>query len=266
MKYVVKKHSGTILHAILRPNAPVLLIGGLLFVAIGILAIRGMAVRTEFSVEEGELRYEKHRLGMRSDDSFTLPQSSITGMEIVLKKMGIYRSYEVVVKTSEKIYDTSFSMADGDKKLEIAEQSLAALTRSEGIYQYEEDSTVLGLILGLTCIGGGLYCWFCIQQVVIVADRDAGSLTIRRERSLLSFLAKGDGDEIPLAQVVDVRVKALTLNTVKHRVTSYQVLIGRKGGKPVPVAKGPMFTAASAEALKELLDVWIKDQKVRREK
>jgi len=257
MKYVVKKHSGNILHVILRPNTPALMIGGLFFSAMGVLAIWGIATRTEFSVEGGELSYNKHRLGMRSDDSFALPQSSITGIEIILKKFGINRSYEVVVKTLEKIYDTSFSMADGDKKIEIAEQSLAALSGG-GVYHYEEDGTVPGLILGLTCILGGLYCWFCIQQVFIVADREAGSLMIVRKRSLLSVLAKVDRYEIPLAQVANVRVKAHTLNTGKHQVTSYQVLIGRKDGKPVPVAKGPMFTAESAGALKELLDAWIK--------
>lgn len=257
MKLVVKKHTGTVLHVVLRPNATLLLLGGLLFVATGLFVIRALAVRAEVSVEGGELRYERYLLGKRSDDSFALPASTVTGIEIVLKEKGINRSYEVAVNASERVYEPYFPMADGDTKREIVEKSLAALSRSDGTYHYEEDGTLPGLILGLSCILGGLYCWFCLQQAVIVADRDAGTLTIRRKRTFTGFLAKGEGDEIPLARVSGVRGTAHTLNTVKHRVTSYQVSVERKGGKPVPVAKGPMFTAASADALKALLETWI---------
>ena len=256
MKLAVKSHTNAALHVILRPNALPLLLGGLLFVAAGFGVILALAVSAEIWVENGELRYEKHRLWMLSDDSFALPAGSITDIGIILKEQWFNRSYQVAVSTAERVFDAYF-MADGDQKGEIAEQSLAALSRNDGIYHYQEDSTVLGLVLGLACIVGGLYCWFSLQRVVIVGDRGAGTLTIRRKRTLTGFLGMGDGDEILLAMVSGVRVKAHTLTTIKHQVTSYQVSITRKNGKPVPVAKGPVFTAASAEELKELLDAWI---------
>jgi hypothetical protein len=227
---------------------------GLLFVAMGVLLIWGISHRAGIVVEGGELRYERHFLDMPSEGGFVLPASSVTGIGLVLKESWISRSYEVEVTTAEISLPTAFTMADGDQKREIAEQAWAALSAAGGSYRYEDDGTVLGLALGLLSFAGALVCLLSLQSVVIVADRSAKTFSIRRKRR---FLPAGTSDVIALKHVTGVRVKAQSLNTGRRRVTSYQVEIRRGNGKPVPVAMGPTFTAASAEALRELLDEWL---------
>jgi hypothetical protein len=250
----VRTRSHSLLQLELRPNSATYTAFGLLFAAMGVLVIWGIAHRSGIVVEGGELRYERHFLHMPMDGGFVLPARAVTGIGLVLKTSWISRSYEVEVTTGETSLPTAFAMADGDQKREIAEQAWAALSAAGGSYRYEDDGTVLGLGIGLLSFAGALACWLSLQSVVLVADRSAGTFSILRKRRLLPT---GTSDEIPLARVTGFRVKARTLNTGRQRVTSYQVEIRDRNGSPVPVAKGPMFTAASAEALRELLDDWL---------
>jgi len=253
MNIVVKKETASELKLELRPGALILFIAGLIFIGAGLFVIRAMGHHTIFAVEGGTLRYEKRSLASRDTGDFSLEAASVSGISIVLRE-GFSPSYEVVVESGGKVYDTSFVSADGEKKEEIAKQSLEALSREGGTFHYEEDGRLAALILGGFCIGGGLICWFANQVVTITADRRLGTLTIHRRRRLLP---RGESATLKIGEIHAIRIIGETTDTGKHQVTSYQVWIDHGGGKPVPVAKGPMFTDGSAADLRSRLAAWL---------
>lgn len=253
MNLVVKKETASELKLELRPGALILFIAGLIFIGAGLIVIRAMGDHIVFAVENGRLRYEKHSLLPRDTGSFSLEAASVSGISIVLREK-FSPSYEVVVESGGKVYDTSFVSADGEKKREIAKQSLEALSREGGTFHYEEDGRLAAIILGGTCVGGGLICWLAIQVVTITADRRRGTLTIHRRRRLLPW---GEISTLKIGEIHEIRIIGETTDTGKHQVTSYQVWLDHQSGKPVPVAKGPMFTDGSAADLRRRLAAWL---------
>lgn len=253
MNLVVKEQTTSELKLELRPGAFILFFFGLLLVVAGLFVIRALGYHTVYAVENGTLRYEKRSLVGRHPSSFVLGADSISGITIVLRE-GFGRSYEVAVESAGVVYDTSFMSADGDTKRAIAEQSLAALSREDGAFHYEDDGRIPAIILGGVCIGGGLFCWFAIQVVTISGDRRRGTLTIHRRRR---FYPQGESVVLQIGEIRAIRIIGETTDTGTHQVTSYQVWLDHEGGDPVPVAKGPMFTDGSAEDLRERLVAWI---------
>ncbi len=253
MNLIVKKETASELKLVLRPGALILFVSGLVFIGAGLIAIRAMGHHTVFAVENGTLRYKKSSLAGSGSGSFTLDAASVSGISIVLRE-GFSPSYEVAVESGGQVYETSFVIADGDKKREIAEQSLGALALDGGTFYYEEDGRIPAILLGGVCIGGGLICWFAIQIVTISADRLRGTLKIHRRRRLLPW---GESSTLKIGDIHEIRIIGETTDTGKHQVTSYQVWLDHQGGDPVPVAKGPMFTDGSAADLRERLAAWL---------
>lgn len=223
----------------------------------GAITIRATAVSVTLEVNAEGLSYEEIRLWMRSANSFAFSADEIENVEIVVKDIGISRSLEIVVVAGGEAYDTTFPNADGDLKRALVEASLDTLSGAGEAFYHQDNGKVAGLLLGLVCIGGGLYCWNVIQSVTIVGDRAASTLRIRRSRRLLG---RAERQSIPLDEITRVRVEAHTLDTGKLRTTSYQVEIALCEGEPVPVAYGPMFTEASAEELRSLLEGWLSER------
>lgn len=253
MNIIVKRDTASALKLELRPNAIILFVAGMILIGAGLIVIRAMGIHTVFAVENGMLRYEKSSLVGMGPDSFTLDAASVSGISIVLRE-GFSPSYEVAVEGGGQVYETSFVMADGDKKREIAEQSLGALALDDGAFHYEEDGRIPAILLGGVCIGGGLICWFAIQVVTISGDRLRGTLTIHRRRRLLPW---GESSTLKIGEIHEIRIIGETTDTGKHQVTSYQVWLDHQSGKPVPVAKGPLFTDGSAADLRKRLAAWL---------
>ncbi len=251
MKLSVKKRTADRLRLDLRSNSLILLFSGGLFVAMGIITIWAVGVRTVLEVDGEGLSFEKSRFGRQSPDSFVLPAAEIEGIEIVLREGGISPSYEMVVKTADGDRDTAFPNADGDRKRELVAQSLEVLSGGGEAFRHEDDGAFVGLLLGLVCIGGGLLCWRAIQKVAVVGDRDAGTLSIRRKPRRLGR------ESLRLEEIVGVGIGESVFDTGRHRVVSYQVEIELRDGTKIPVAVGPAFTDASAEKTRTRLDEWI---------
>ena len=254
MKIYVRENSPRRLTIVLKPAGWIYWLAGLVFVALGVGAAWLLANRTTLSVAEGAVRYEKRLLGLVVVDEWTATASAEPVAETAIR-VTLGPTMETTVRTRDGVKWTSFAAADGDAKEQMVAAINQALALPDGTYQYAEDKILPGAALAAVCLVGGLICWLAIQTVVLDADRGSGTLAVERRLRLVPI---GDRREWPLDRFAGAAAQASTLSTGKHRVTSYQVVLVDVDGDEMGLARGPMFTAASANEVVALLTPWAK--------
>lgn len=243
------------LHLVLRTRAWIYLGVAALLVALGAWCIHLLAIESRTIVENGRISYGKTCLVRISCDSFHAAAGEVRGVGVVLRSHGLWRSYEVQVDLADGAHLLALPRSGGDEKERIARGIQAALASPGSSFRHEEGATLPGLVLGLVCIGCGIFAAFAIQTATLVADRDDGMVVVSRRRLLWPGLRQ---IELPLADLHSVDTASHTLRTTRHVTRSWWLRLRKHDGGVLPVASLPMFTEGQARDLAQLIRNWMK--------
>jgi|GEM_PF-5352497 len=255
MKIEVKDESEKRLRIVMRPSKIVYVTFAVIFALAGIFVLSLLGDTIRLSIEDDEFHYERKFLGLAARETIVLPVAEIVECEIRLHGR-VFPSYDVFIdtaaNTSHRIWLPSY---DGDRKKELADTLIDLLATPGAEWSASDAPVFLALLLALPCLAGSFIIVFSLQEVLLTGSRDSGILTIHRKRTLIP---QGEIDKVSLADYRGIEKKKHTSQTARgQRMVSYQVQIRQAKGKPVPLAKGPLFTDASASRAIEIIQRWV---------
>lgn len=230
----------------LRTNVPLYAAFGLLFVALGLVCIRLLAVDVRIVVEQQRLAYTNTCVVILDCGSFGTRDA--TAIALV--------DHEVEVRLPDGTRRLELPQSDGEEKAALSRHIQSAMQDPGASFRHREGAPIAGLLLGLVCIGGGVVILAAIQWVRLTADRRLGTLELERRLLLTPPMRR----ELRLTEIEAVRVVPFTLQTPRHIVTSYGVhlLLRRHGAdETVRVTFLPMFTERAAADLARLIRGWL---------
>lgn len=243
------------LHLTLRTHVWLYAGGAVLLVALGLWCIHLLAIDSRTVVESQRIRYEKTCLVRLPCGGFSATAGEVRGVGIVLESRGLWRSHEVQVELPDGPHLLALPRSGGDEKERIARGIEDALADPRASFRHEDGASWAGLLLGLVCVGGGMYVASALQTVNLVADRDEGTVVLSRRRLLWPAARRL---ELPLAELHSVDTVPHTLRTGRHVVTSWSLRLRTRDGAALPVTYLPMFTEAQARDLARLIRAWMK--------
>ena len=256
MNITIRENSPDKLKLALHPTGCFLVGGAILFIAMGLIVIWLLGDVIRFHVSNKEIHYERVFLGAKVRKEFTIPVDDLTDLSLELKE-GFSPTYKITLHVEDELFEVDLPMSDGDEKRAIVDQLDAEFRKIDGTEHFDlEESGIIGaMLLGGACIVGGLFCLYFLQTVVVIANRTTGHLRIYRHRTLLPF---GDRREIDLNKFQSIEAREITTTNSNEIITvSYEVIIHWRGGKPLKIAHGPMFTEKSSAKLVELVENWM---------
>ena len=225
---------------------------GLLFMGLGLWAIRLLAVESRIVVEQQRFTYTSTCLWVFDCGNAQAEATDVRGVTMV--------GHEIHVQLADGAHRLELPASNGDEKVSMAREIQSALSQPGASFRHEEGSPLAALLLGLVCLGAGRVILSAIQWVTVIGDRDAGTMRVLRR---LLFWSPWRERVFSLAEVEAVLVTPHTLRTGRHIVTSYSVRLRTRGrdSAGVGITFLPMFTEKAAGNLARILRAWLKSIK-----
>lgn len=244
-----------------RSNGWLYFPAGFLLVLAGAICIWIMGYTARIQVQDGRLNYSHDYFGVwrTFEQSWTLDEIKKISVETL--QFGIYASMEVHVYSNSGAHLLSLPAADGDQKKKIAAHLEQA--RSSKLSQYSTDSStwVPGLILAVSCFGGGVVCWSVMESVTLEADAVAQVVRIRRRRLLCPIATI---TSLPLECLASLQRQVVHWRTKSGYKVCYQMLVKDNEGGVQTLSSTPLFTEHSSAVFLSLVKTWLKQHGRRR--
>jgi hypothetical protein len=191
---------------------------GLLFAAMGVGTVFLLGRATRFTCAEGQCELARVLvLGWKVE---RFPASDLRGARVDTVVTAGVAYMDLVLKTARGDRPLALPGADGAAKLQHLEDVAAFVAApATSRLHIADDPRWIGIPLGLLVLAGGAFILFAIETVLVVVDREAGTLRILSRR-----MRRGRSVEVPLT-----------------------------GGREQPLTRTPLFTAASAAEVTDRL-------------
>lgn len=115
-------------------------------------------------------------------------------------------------------------------------------------WMLRHENPLAGLFLGVVTAAGGVVCILALESTLVVLDRGANAVKVRNVR-----WGRHQSRDMPLDRLEGVRRSEFRV----RQASSWYVHLAQRGGHPLPLAQGPMFTAAGSLRIAELIEQWL---------
>lgn len=233
-------------------------IGAILLFAGSWFSFWAMGDRIVVEVDDQTLSYDRKLLGLIPRESFVAKADELETVD-VQGYITITQVVEAFARTTDgkeqKIWLPSY---DGDEKRWFVTEVNRALATKDGTFRVVQNAFLTGVILGGSCLFGGLYVLFHLQTICVIGNKHSLTLVSKRTLWPTGSRVQIDRDQITGTAASDVTVGSIRTGTPE--ATSYSIYINTRDGKQHPIGYGPMFTAEAAQRALDVLDAWLTGQ------